>query len=511
MKFKRGRVRILLINMNGRIGRYRINEVLGMQRKVSDYIELNHLIEDGDGIVVGVSGGADSVCLLHILFSLYRNSNTKLLAAHINHGIRGRDAELDEEFVLRLCRDIGIECCSFRYDIKKKAEEEGLSEEEAGREARYQAFREICGSYGCNKIAVAHNKNDNAETILFNLFRGSGIKGLSGIDSSRNMASEAGNITVIHPLLSAGRDEIEEYLSLNQIPYRTDLSNLTEDYSRNKIRNQVLNYVTENINKNTINHITEAAAQLEEIGLYIRRQTEVRYAKLMKKEGAAALLPVREMAEEDIVIQKEIILKALEDISGSRKDIESKHVEDILSLFDKQVGKQVHLPYGMLAIREYNEVRLLSCTERKKADRSGEKPMEPIKIEIPGSIYIKKYCKIIETEILQYKNDTLFPKNSCKKWFDYDKIEKVVELRTRRQGDYIQVDSKGGHKKLKDYFIDEKIPKEDRQELLLVTDGSHVMWIPEAGSRMSEKYKVSDKTDKILSMKLIDAKEKEDG
>lgn len=511
MKFNIVRVRILLISGTDSTGNYPTNEDLGMRRKVSEYIKFNHLIEDGDGIAVGVSGGADSVCLLHILFALYRESNTKLLAVHVNHGIRGKDADLDEEFVLGLCRNLGIECHTFHYDVKKKAEQEGLSEEEAGRVVRYQAFRETCVKYGCNKIAVAHNKNDNAETILFHLFRGSGIKGLSGIESSRSLEMESGDITVIRPLLFAGRDEIEEYLKLNQIPYRTDLSNLTDDYSRNKLRNQVLTYVTENINKNAIDHITGAAAQLEEAGRYIRIQMEARYAKLVKKDGTGVILPVRGMAEEDTVIQKGIILKVLEDLSGSWKDIELKHVEDILSLFDKQVGKQIHLPYGMLAIREYQEVRLLSCEERKKAGSSRGESMEPIKIGVPGRIYIKKYGKILETEILQNKNDILFPKNSCKKWFDYDKIENVVELRTRKQGDYIQIDSKGGRKKLKDYFIDEKIPKGERQDLLLVTDGSHVMWIPETGSRMSEKYKINEKTDKILSMNFIDAKEKEDG
>ena len=183
-----------------------------MLKKVSDYINSHNLIENGDRILVGVSGGADSVCLLHILSTLYQDSDVDFFVVHVHHGIRNEEADRDEAFVKSLCEGLKLPYCAYHFDVISLAGHEGLSEEEAGRRVRYKAFTDASDRFGCNKVAVAHNKNDNAETFLLNLFRGSAVKGLTGMDSIINMNTDAGSIVVIRPLLPITREEIEAYI-----------------------------------------------------------------------------------------------------------------------------------------------------------------------------------------------------------------------------------------------------------------------------------------------------------
>jgi len=466
--------------------------------KVLSFISDNNLIEDGDRIVVGVSGGADSVSLLHLLHRLSREIKILLVAVHINHGIRGEEADLDEVFVRNLCNGWGIEFCSFSYDVKKIAYDENLSEEEAGRKVRYQAFYDVCKKYGCNKIAVAHNKNDNAETFLFNLFRGSGIKGLAGMQPKRPAADD-GHIEIIRPLLCVERKEIETYLCQEGISFRTDSSNLTEDYTRNKIRNRILSYAVEEINQQTIKNIHEASLKLSEAWDYIEHNTALCYKKIVEYDNEIYRIPVDLLLKEAVIIQKGVIRHIIENISGHAKDLESKHIEAVLALCARQVGKVVQLPYGILAEREYDHLTI----RHKNVQNRENSPIEPIVAKIPGQTRIEGRNIFLVTELFEYKKGMQIPKNSCIKWFDYDKIKNAVEIRSRQEGDYLCINSSGGLKKLKDYFIDAKIPRKKRDELILIADGSHIMWIPEAGSRISEYYKVDENTKNILLMKLI--------
>ncbi len=473
--------------------------------KIKTYIKQNELLEKGDRIAVGVSGGADSICLLHVLFSLVQEYRLKLVTVHINHGIRGEEAARDEQFVAKFCTERGIEFRSFYYDVKKLASQEGLSVEEAGRQVRYSAFLEICREYQCNKLAIAHNKNDNAETFLFNLFRGSGIRGLSGMEANRVLTEGNGVVRIIRPLLCVTREEIEEYLAGEGIGYITDSSNLTEEYTRNKIRHRILSYAVSEINSQSVNNITEAAKALKEIEEYLNSNIRQSYVRLVSQAEGRLWCKVKELKAQPAVIQKGVVRSMLEQLARSQKNLEAKHVEAVLGLMERQVGKKVHLPYHMIAEREYETICFyLEALEREDAE---EPRLKPVAANIPGITQIPEKRKILETKLINYKKNDPIPKSSCMKWFDYDKIENAVEIRTRREGDFIQINASGGRKSLKDYFIDHKIPQKQRNEQLLITDGSHIMWIPGAAERMSEKYKVEDTTTKILLMKLIDLEE----
>ena len=481
-----------------------------MIRTIAAYVKQNNMLANGDRIVVGVSGGADSICLLHVLKQLSTEYEFTLYVVHVNHGIRGEEAEEDERFVKELCLLNGLEYRSISVNVPEIGKREGMSEEEAGRKVRYEAFFEVCERERCNKVAIAHNRNDNAETVLFNLFRGSGIRGISGIEPIRVIRQSFGEVTLIRPLLGVNRVDIEDYLHREAVQYRTDSSNLSNEYSRNKIRNQILTYATKEINRQSVVNITEAAASLRETWDYLNGVVRQRFDALVKQEQKIYRITIKELQEEHIVLQKGILRLVLEALAGEKKDLEAKHVDAILSLMHKQVGRQVHLPYQILAVREYEKLKLYQNVTTGK-EVSLQDASYPVRIKIPGRTELGPFGRYVETELFSYKNSDSIPKNSCAKWFDYDKIENTVEIRTRRVGDYLQINENGGRKKLKDYFIDHKIPHELRDKQLLITDGSHVMWIPGLGERMSERYKIDAATTKVLLIKLSDTEVNKDG
>ena len=222
------------------------------------------MLEPGDRVVAGISGGADSVCLLFVLLEWAKKVPMELIVVHVNHGIRA-EAASDARYVQELCERYRLPFVLVEEDIKKKALEEKCSEEEAGRRVRYHAFREAAIQYKANKIAVAHNSNDRSETMLFHLFRGSGIKGLGSILPVRD--------NIIRPILGLERHEIENYLQAAGVRYCQDATNATDDYTRNRIRHHILPYAEENIVQGCVSHMSQTAEMLAETEEYLEQQT----------------------------------------------------------------------------------------------------------------------------------------------------------------------------------------------------------------------------------------------
>lgn len=461
-----------------------------MVNKVRSYILKHNMLSKGDRVIVGVSGGADSICLLYVLLELASEYNLKLHVIHINHGIRGDEAALDQEFVRGLCQRHNIDFKYVKKDVPAIVREQGISEEEAGRNVRYEAFHDFAKEMGYNKIAVAHNKNDDAETFLFNLFRGSGITGLRGIPPTRE--------SIIRPLLCLDRIEIEQYLEEHKVPYVIDSTNLEDDYSRNKIRNKILTYAKDEINTGVIEHITNSASMLAEIDTFIKKSVDKVFSEIVvkNKKGKEYSVNVETLDKYDIVIQKELARKIIHKLSKKLRDIDSSHIQSILGLKEKQVGKEVHLPYDIIAIKGYNDIIL-----KRKLDKTPKNiKIEPVELKIPGRNFMVQSDRIIETKVKEYKRDMEIPKEGYTKWFDYDKINNIILLRTRQKGDFIKVDSRGSTKKINSLFIDEKIPREDRDSIPLIADGSQIIWV--IGGRISEDYKINEDTKTILEIKI---------
>ncbi len=307
-------------------------------------IQKYNLIESGDKIVVGVSGGPDSMCLLDILIKVCQNSPSPLaiVVAHVNHMIRD-EANEEEEFVKKFCEKNDIEFYAKRIDVKKIANTNKIGTEEAGRNERYAFFEEILKKTNANKIAIAHNKNDKAETIIMNILRGTGINGLKGIEVKRDK--------YIRPLIECERNEIEDYCKKQNLNPRIDKSNFDNVYTRNKIRNIVIPYIKKEFNSNIVDTMDRLSALVAEEEEYIEKQVKKAYTYILldEKENEIAL-DLKQFNLQEKVIKSRIILYTITRLFGSSKGIERVHIEDILKLCSNNIGNKYLTPNKNLKV-----------------------------------------------------------------------------------------------------------------------------------------------------------------
>jgi tRNA(Ile)-lysidine synthase len=325
------------------------------EKKVKAYMMEQRMAQKGDHLIAGVSGGADSVCLLELLWRFSKEEAWKITAVHVHHGIRGEEADLDEQFVEMFCQERKIPLEKRHYHIPLEAEKAKEGEEEAGRRLRYQAFSEVMQEKGGDKLVLAHHMDDQAETVLFHLIRGSSVKGLSGMQP---VSGEK-----IRPLLCAEKQEICRYLSEKGIAYRTDQSNFSEQYARNCLRLSVLP-VLEKMNGGAVRNINRAAARLLETEQYLSEQAGEAAVRLgvCSRQGEWNVLPVvlnREAYQrEEPFLRKRVLYDLLCACSGGRKDIQECHVLSLDALFGKPEGKKIELAYGLCALSDGDCVRL---------------------------------------------------------------------------------------------------------------------------------------------------------
>ncbi len=463
-----------------------------LEKKVLAYCDKYQMFQQGDRVVLGVSGGADSVCLFFVLLALRKAWALKLYVVHVNHGIRP-DAKEDAEYVRELCETYEVPFYLVEKNIPKLATEWGCSEEEAGRRVRYEAFERVLEEQQATKIAVAHNANDRAETMLFHLFRGTGLTGLGGIRPVRDR--------IVRPILCLEREEIESYLSEKQVKYRHDSTNDSDDYTRNKIRHHILNYAQEEIVSGCVGNMTRTADILAETENYIEEQVN---AAIKDCVIGTYEIDCSKYLQLHSVIRKRLLLRLLKELSPMHKDITAKHVEDIHSLFVQEANRSIHLPYEIRGNRQYNKVIL----ERALEVPAG-KAWEPVIIDLQSMgeeevTFTAGRSKMLRLQVISVEKGGInckdIPENQYTKWFDYDKIKECLVFRTRKSGDYLCIKGPEGmqHKKLKDYMIAEKIPRKRRDELPLVAVDDHVLWL--VGYRISEYYKVDENTKNILQI-----------
>ncbi len=480
-----------------------------MYWKVREYIRRYGMLEQGDRIIAGVSGGADSICLLLMLIEFAKEAGYSVVAAHVHHGLRGEAADADASYGEKVCKERGIRCRVFREDVKSYAGKMRLTIEEAGRDVRRECFRKAMEEEHGTKVALAHHQDDNAETLIWNLCRGCGIKGLGGI------APVAG--VFIRPLLCLRRGEIETYLKERGIEYCVDETNLEDDYTRNRIRRHVMPYLEECVNSRSVVHMSEAMEQARMLGAYVEQEIR-RYMKksVQYREDGRILLDRSQFCKVPEVLRSNLLHELLCHAAGRRKDIEMIHIRMLEELLEKQVGRQANLPYGICAVRCYEGVEFFVS--------SGEAPDSPEKDEgreivltgkdgaeelpWPADCQKMHVCNFsgeekgrIRWKVFDRTEDKrIFPKKPYTKWFDYDIIKNTVKIRHREPGDYITITKSGGTQKLKQYFINEKVPGEIRDRIWLAADGQHIMWI--AGYRQNQMYQITDKTRRILEIEF---------
>lgn len=456
-----------------------MNETIkNTETKIKKYIEDNHLIAPNDTIIIGLSGGADSVCLLLILDKLRKELDYNIEAIHVNHGIRGLTADLDEEFVINLCKNHNIPIRTYKENIPAIAKESHETEEECGRRIRYEIFKENAKEDTC-KIAVAHHMEDQAETVIFRMARGTGIKGISG------MRPKDGNI--IRPLLCMHKREIVEYLKACEEEYRTDETNDDTLYSRNLIRKEITPLL-ERINEGAVDHIVSLSIESEKISKYIESQAK----KLLEKAKVEDKYDAKIIAEDDEVIRTAAIRHLIKNSDIPLKDVSREHIERIDSLLTKSEASLVNLPRGVCAVIEAGKIYMASNKEHTEDD---------FIIKITGEGQYKLVDgRMVTARFVSSFDESLIPQSPYTKWFDYDKICNDLCIRTRQSGDYLVVGSKGEKKSLKEYMINEKIPKSERDATPILVNGNRVAWV--LGRRISWDVKVTNSTKHVIEITI---------
>ena len=318
-----------------------------LEEKILNTIKKYDLIKNGDNIVIGVSGGPDSMALLNALINLKETSKIKyeITVVHINHMIR-KEADEETEFVKEFCKKNGIECYVKREKVEALAEKQRIGTEEAGRKLRYSFFEEIAQKVNANKIATAHNANDNAETVLMNIIRGSGTSGLKGIEPIRENK-------FIRPLIECRRDEIEEYCNNQNLNPRIDKSNFENVYTRNKVRNMLIPYIKENFNPNIISSLNRLSELARNENGFIEKEVENAYKKIIIKEilGNKAfegknkiILDLKAFNKLDLVIKNRLMLYTIGKVLGSSQNIEKVHIQDLIKLCSNNIGNKYLTP-----------------------------------------------------------------------------------------------------------------------------------------------------------------------
>ena len=441
-----------------------------MRKKARNTIEKYHMFPRNAKIVVGLSGGADSVALLHVLCSLEKEWN--IIAVHVHHGLRGEEADRDAAFAEKFCEALGVPCIVRKYDVRAEVKARKLGEEETGRLLRYEAFREVAGEDGY--ISVAHHRKDQAETVLMRLCRGTGLTGLVG------MSPVNGNIC--RPLLFCSRQEIEQYCKENGLNWQEDATNQEETYTRNKLRLRILPLLEE-IHPKAVEHISETAELLALEEDFLEQQASACY-EAVKLNGTEVALDRKKLCELHPAMKKRVLRKAMAEFCSA--DVSQVQIEALEDLLQKETGKSRDFLEGIHAENRYDAL-VFSVKKEKPAGYQVALPLGET-VLIPG----------MGLNIMAWtgEKEELLPEDT--KCFDFDKVEGELSCRTRRTGDFISL--KNGRKKIKDLFIDKKIPREEREIFPLIAVGEEVLWA--VGLRASERHQPNEHTKKYLYIRI---------
>lgn len=460
-----------------------------MLGKVAGFIKRNNLISPGDRIVVGFSGGADSMVLLHILNNLKDKLGFEVsAAAHINHGLRGAHAKEDADFCERICKMWNVPFYLKEADVNSVAQSLSLSVEEAGRKVRYSFFNEVLEKTDSNKLATAHHKNDQAETILYNLIRGTGVRGFGGIKPIRDNC-------FIRPLLCAAREEIESYILKNNLEYRIDLTNDEVIYTRNRIRHELIPYIRDNFNSGIIDALDRMGQVAREEDEFLTDYCSKQITQYVSVKDNRVGLSLS-FLDNPPAIKKRLLRAAVEKLKKGLKDISYKHIEDGIRLAEEsQSGSKIVLPENICIFKNFDTIDIYEVSDEKPIDSFD------FSIPAPGLVHLDSLNTTIETSVLsgdQIKN--INPGGDPLSVFiDKAKVKGQLRVRQRKNGDRFMPFGLTGTKKLKDYFIEKKVPRYERDCIPLVVDDENIVWV--VGYSISDLYRIDKNTTEIINIK----------
>jgi len=462
--------------------------------QVTQLIHQHHMVNPGDRVLVGVSGGVDSVVLLHVLNGLRKKLGIDLHIAHLNHQFRGEEAERDADFVRHLAQEFHIPCTVESYDVPAVIHEQKLSPQDAARQVRYRFFTVVANDTKSDKIATAHHADDQAETVIMGLIRGVGLHGLGGIQPVLHGQ-------IIRPLLSTSRADIEAFAKAEQVDYVTDSSNTSRKYLRNAIRLDLLPLLRERFTPAIVTRLTRYAQIFQEDAFFIDKIAARQYTQICQTIGEGVRIDIDLFAHQDTTIQRALIYKAFESLTSSRHELETLHVRAVIELFTrKTAGKQLSLPKKIVASRSY----VWGYLQRKSEQAPSRRVPSPITVFVPGKTIFGD--AMIETEMLTmeaagaYIHQDRNTPGLAVEFFDYDAISGPITARFRRPGDHIRPLGMQGKKRVKKFFIDRKVPRNKRHIIPLLADMQGIFWI--VGYGIDERVKLSPYTTTVLCCRL---------
>ena len=492
-----------------------------LQESVSAFVRRHNLLPEGCRVLVAVSGGPDSVCLLHLLCGLQQELSIEIYAAHLDHQLRGEESDADALYVEKLAAGLDIPLTTGRQDVKAYQKEKRLSLEEAAREVRYSFLADAAEVIGADYIATGHTLDDHIETVLMHIIRGTGVRGLTGLKPFKEWKLNGRKVNIIRPLLEISRSETAEYCRQHKLSPRQDSSNMSMSLLRNRIRQQLLPLLEE-YNPGVREALLRTAAAAADEVKYFDDEVSRLWQKVASEQEGVIALDKRALLSTHAALQRHFIRAAIEKLLGGLKDIETRHIEAVISALDKPAGRRLNLPYDLMFYVNYDHYLL-------GRDLARLCPYPVIggeyKLNIPGKTQLPGW--IVKAEIEEYDRKTgktegapapsgkdiplpfskgkgikgIGLKNSdftaC---FDLEKTGTELNVRKRQPGDAFRPLGMDGIKKVNRFMIDEKVPQFWRGNIPVVCSPEQILWL--AGYRIDDRAKVTEKTKKVLKLEF---------
>jgi tRNA(Ile)-lysidine synthase len=455
-------------------------------------IERHHLLEKGDRLIVGVSAGVDSMVLLYLLHTLRKPFDLDLIVAHVNHGLRLDESEKEADLVRKATERLSLPFEYGRFDVKAFQKAGGWSPQDAARRLRFHFFKDLLRKHGAQRIALGQNADDQVETVLLRLMRGSGLKGLKGMLPLREGR-------VVRPLLEVWRREIESYALGNNIPYLVDSSNLKREYVRNRIRLDLIPLIEKEIQPNVRGVILKASTIFREEDDYLDRAAEDAYQKIIHDERDALSFSASEFQSLHKAIQWRVVQKMLTRMMSEEKGAEEGDRPEIDSVYEKLLhpssSLRMHLPSGSFLEKRYDEVLL---------GRGKLSPTPPFEVDlvVPGHTPLQEIGKeVVVEEMARNDQSGIFDTTPDTALLDYDCLRFPLKVRNFRPGDRFQPLGARGTQKVKEFFIDHKIPSFERPSVPFLVSGEGIVWV--VGYRIDERFKITERTQRILKVQVV--------
>lgn len=469
---------------------------------MAEFVKANGLFESAGRILLAVSGGADSTALLYVICALKDKGvlSSDFVCAHINHQLRDAQADEDEEFVIAQASGLNIPIVTRRVDVRGFANENRLSIETAARRLRIESLMDIAKANDCSWIATGHQKNDNAETVLQRLARGTGLRGLGGIWPMRAFGD---NVSFVRPMLCVSREEIVQYLKERNLKWRVDVTNENCRHRRNYIRHRLIPALQSQCSGSVVEQLSELAQSARKFYKLVCERADEIWSEMADCSSNEVRLNLQKFLNQPRPVKVELVRRGLSAVGSGERNLRQGHFEKILQLAEQDIsGRKIELPDGFVVLREYGELLFGQGEENHQDD---ERIIKEVEIEVPGQTRFGDClidAVILEAEQARFEKFKA-EKTSFVEWFDLEKIALPVVVRFRRDGDRFRPLGLVGQKKVGKFLSDARVPQQLRKKVLIVADSDKIIWIWPI--RISEQVKINRGTQKIFQLQISDA------